>query len=491
MKVSVAASIVVIGSLLVGCGGGSGTVATGTPTVNSLVSLLGSKPTTAQKSVAALKFQSLPLSQNDAQKRSLRVSPSVEVELADGTKERYAMEYVTLARSGDRIGSGVIGLLVDKDGHPLRSSDGSPKISNNPDGNSLVSFGKKGYLVTHFEERPGQLYKTALQPNNGKLVAINTEPIDLSGIGGTIINCASSTTPYGTHLGGEEDYSLNTRYADKNSPYYVDCALDGLGNDTTGKANWFCRYVDAMAQYLHDDAIDKNNGYNGQYFTPYNYGYIVEVAPQADGSVKSAKHYITGKYTPELAVMMPDRKTLYMSDDGTAKGFFKLVLDHPLRGFEPNWSGTLYAAKLHQLSSENGGKFQVSWVELGHASDSEIKALVDRKMKLSDMFDLAKPQNGSCPTGFKKIYEDSKIECLRLKPGQEKAAAFLETRKYAAYKGATIEFRKEEGLTYDKDANVLYITMSEIRKSMEDNYKGIEPQNDIRLPKMSVVPSMH
>lgn len=35
----------------------------------------------------------------------------------------------------------------------------------------------------------------------------------------------------------------------------------------------------------------------------------------------------------------------------------------------------------------------------------------------------------------------------------EKAAAFLETRRYAATLGATTEFEKEEGITYDPVAN--------------------------------------
>jgi len=32
-------------------------------------------------------------------------------------------------------------------------------------------------------------------------------------------------------------------------------------------------------------------------------------------------------------------------------------------------------------------------------------------------------------------------------------AAFLETRRYAAMLGATTEFEKEEGITYDPDRN--------------------------------------
>lgn len=432
--------------------------------------------------VSGISFTPVALSSNDREKTVMRVSPSITVDYDDETSVTYDLSYKVLATMGDTIGTGKIGLMTDINDDPILKGN-DEDISDGPDGNSLISVGDKHYLVTHMEEAPGELYNTEVKVENGVFSAVDTKPVDLSAMGGTIINCASSKTDYGSHLGGEEDYSLNSIFADQNSPFYTDCALDGTGNDMGGQANYFCSYVDRMNQYLGDANIDKTNGYNGDSFSPYNYGYIVEVQPQEDGSTKSAKHYVTDKYTPELATMMPDGKTIYMSDDGTAKGFWKFVSDTQIDTFQANWEGTLYAAKVTQVSAENGGSFDLSWIELGHASDSEIKTLIDSKMKLTDIFDIAKPdENGTCATGT-KVYEDSQFECLTLKPGQEKAAAFLESRKYAAYKGATIEFRKEEGLTYDKDSNALYVAMSSIEKSMEDNYKENEPANHIRLEK--------
>ncbi len=438
------------------------------------------------KSVKSITFAPLALSANDTEKQQMRVSSKMTVTYSDDSTEEYPLAYKTLAKMGDTIGSGTMGLMVDKNGNPLKKSDGSNDISDGPDGNSFIKVGGKYRLITHLEERPGQLMNTEINVENNELVPVETAPVDLAAVGGTIINCASSKTPYGSHLGGEEDYSLNTRYADKNSPFYVDCALDGSSTDVGGEFNYFCNYVDQQAKYLLDTNIDKNNGYNGDSFSPYNYGYIVEVQPQADGTTKSAKHYVTGKYTPELATMMPDQKTVYMSDDGTFKGLWKFVSDSKISGFEANWSGTLYAAKVNQTSAANGGAFDVSWIELGHSSDNDLKTMIESKMKLTDIFEIAAPGDGnSCDTGFKYIAEDSAGECLKLKTGMETAAAFLETRKYAAYKDATIEFRKEEGMTYDKDRNVLYISMSAVEKSMEDNYKGMEAVNDIHLPKES------
>jgi secreted PhoX family phosphatase len=436
----------------------------------------------SSKKVSRISFEPLPLSLNNHEKSIMRISPSISITYHDNRTVKYGLNYKVLASMGQRIGKGKIGLMTDIHGQPILKGR-EVDISDGPDGNSLITVGKRHFLLTHMEEAPGALYHTEVKVENGHLKAINTKPVDLSAIGGTIINCASSKTHYGSHLGGEEDYSLNSIYADSHSPFYVDCLLDGSGSTVQGLTDYFCLYVDRMNQYLVGEKMDKSRGYNGDRFSPYNYGYIVEVEPQENGTTKSTKHYVTGKYTPELAVMMPDAKTVYMSDDGTAKGFWKFVSDTKLDSFQDNWKGRLYAAKVTQLSDKDGGSFDLSWIELGHASDSEIKEMIERKMKITDIFDVTKPDaNGKCTNGT-KVYEDSHVMCLRLKPGQEKAAAFLESRKYAAYKGATIEFRKEEGITYDKESNALYLAMSTIDKSMEDNYKGNESANHIRVEK--------
>lgn len=64
----------------------------------------------------------------------------------------------------------------------------------------------------------------------------------------------------------------------------------------------------------------------------------------------------------------------------------------------------------------------------------------------------------------------------RLFPMNDPMAAFLETRAYAESMGATAEFRKMEGVAYDKKNNKIYIAMSSIDKTMGDD-KG-----DIQLP---------
>lgn len=436
--------------------------------------------------IISLKFAEVPLAKTDEEITQMRVSKSLTLNYEDGSSKTFPLSYHKLLKMGDKVGQGTFGLITDINGKAITAKDGSPFISQDPDGNSFISIGGKHYLITHMESMPGAIYKTEVKLNGKQLKAISTESVDFKATDGTIINCASSKTPWNTHLGGEEDYSLNSIYTIPESPYYQNCAVkDGLVSSALvdGPRSYFCAYIEGIQTYLNENSIDKTNAYNGKKFTPYNYGYTVEVKVNKDGSTQTAKHYVTGKYTPELGLVMPDQKTVYMSDDGNAKGLWKFVADKKISDFNTNWEGTLFAAKVKQLSSEQGGDFNMGWIKLGHASDREIKSLIDKKLKLSDIFTIAKLDKlKKCPENFKKIYEDSRISCLQLKKGQQLAAAFLESRKYAAYLGATIEFRKEEGLAYDAKHNTLYVAMSRINGSMEDNYKGMETINDIRLP---------
>jgi hypothetical protein len=51
------------------------------------------------------------------------------------------------------------------------------------------------------------------------------------------------------------------------------------------------------------------------------------------------------------------------------------------------------------------------------------------------------------------------------------AAAFLETRRYAAMQGATTEFEKQEGITLAERYNQLYFAVTRIGKGMTSDPK--------------------
>ncbi len=84
---------------------------------------------------------------------------------------------------------------------------------------------------------------------------------------------------------------------------------------------------------------------------------------------------------------------------------------------------------------------------------------------------------------FTKIAIGGKFEWIKLKPGMEKAAAFLETHRYAAYVGGSLGFTKMEGTTVNIQDKVAYSALSACRDSMvAGNAKGNVPGNGIGIP---------
>ncbi len=152
-------------------------------------------------------------------------------------------------------------------------------------------------------------------------------------------------------------------------------------------------------------------------------------------------------------------------------------------------SGELFVAKWVQTSAKNGGRANIEWISLGHATENEIKeGYFDQKITFNDIFEVGDPNN--CPSDFTSINTSDGHECLKVKQGMEKAASRLETRRYAAMKGGTTEFSKMEGITFDPDNRIMYIAMSDVSQGMEDNKKyGVSNDqydkggpNHIRLP---------
>lgn len=368
--------------------------------------------------------------------------------------------FVTILRSGERRGASadanVFGQIVDNAGKPVLKADGSKTIADSNDFSSILQVGGKLYSVSQFESLPGAMYLTELAQDGetGALTALSTQALDLSGINGIWNPCAGSVTPWETHLGSEE-YEPNAR---------------------TGAAS-----ASAMAGFFGGGTV---LGGDLSKVNPYFWGYPVEVAVSEAGAATVAKHYSMGRFAHELSYVMPDQKTVYETDDGTNVGFYRYVAD----AAGNLSSGTLYAMKWTQTSAAGAselGTADISWIELGHASDAEVKTLIDSKLGFADIFDAAAPADGDCPEGFHSISANGLgQECLKLKTGMEKAAAFMETRRYAGYLGATTELRKEEGVTFDPDGKKLYVAYSEVNSGMEDNKKSGAPNtvNDIGGP---------
>jgi secreted PhoX family phosphatase len=199
---------------------------------------------------------------------------------------------------------------------------------------------------------------------------------------------------------------------------------------------------------------------------PYHYGFIPEVTVKADGTTSVVKHYSMGRATWELARVMPDSRTAYFGDDGNHVALFMYVADKP----EDLSAGTLYAARWNQVSGEGGGAATLDWVKLGHATDAEVRAIIDSGVTFDDIFDstTAEATPDWKAQGYRMVRAGhSGDEILRLKEGMEKAAAFLESRRYAGYLGATTEFNKMEGVAADPKKKNLYLAMSYNEKGMQ------------------------
>jgi secreted PhoX family phosphatase len=443
--------------------------------------------------VKSITFEPLAEPETNEEKLAVRISPKARVRYKDGTSRDFPLSFQNVFRTDDKIADVTVGTIVNKEEKPIIDRNGS-FTSDRTDGMSIIEKEGNYFLLTHFETYPGAIYVTNLDKNqDGILKAKSFRNIDFSPVKGTMINCAASVTPWNTHLSAEEDYYLDAAKFSPATKKYVNgdhidsCKIGANGKITSSKSQ-FCYVTKRMREdYLENPAE----------FTPYNYGYILEVGidNQGKGSViNNSKHYAMGKGTPEMALVMPDNRTVYITDDGDYRGLYMFIADK-----ENDLSkGTLYMSKWEQASPENDGSANLKWLRLNHGSDSEIKEIINKRPEFTDIFEVK--ESGTCgENGFKMVKAgDPDPMCLRLKDGTNgsrintkkfkdeaevrKAAAFLETRKYGVYLGASAEFRKEEGITYDPDRNVLYLAISEINHSMTDNYKGKEPQNFIRLP---------
>jgi secreted PhoX family phosphatase len=407
-------------------------------------------------------FKEVPFPLSDADKRSIPTSDEVTV---DG--KSHKISFNTILRSGEVKGKETFGLLLDQKGQPVKNKDSSVHVSVDNDFSSLLPVGNKLFMVSHFESRPGAMYLTELnqEKDSGKLTAVSTENIDFSSYGGLWVPCAGSVTPWNSHLGSEE-YPNNARLTEAAT------SMDNIEDYDKPMARYF-----GVDPYAKETTVDDFR----KVFKPYRYGYPVEVTVTETGDAKVTKQFAMGRVAVELAKVMPDMRTAYISDDGTNVGLFMFVADQPM----DLSSGTLYAAQWNQVHGRSGGYADLSWINLGHADNAAIQKSIESGVTFSDIFTAVDPEsNGSCKEDFTSISTTDGHECLQVNKGMEKLASRVETRRYAAMKGATTEFRKEEGITFDSTSSTLYVAMSEIAKGMEDGSKEDKGgPNHIRLPK--------
>ncbi|MBA4536704.1 DUF839 domain-containing protein [Bacillus aquiflavi] len=416
-------------------------------------------------SIDKVEFVGMDAPQTKKEKSTMYSDATATVTYSDGSQKNFSLDYEQLFKPGDVINGKTAGVTHDVNGNVIMDTvtdpaNPKPFISKAPDSNTLLSVnGKSGklYLVNHFESVPskiGNLPKSMAlntvqqDKKTGKLTVTDINLIDFSEDGGIWTPCAGSLSPWNTHLGSEE--------------YEPDAKSHEL-NPEKSAVTEFAR------NYYHDQSIIGN---------PYLYGYLPEVKVHPNGKASAVKHYSMGRLSFERVVVMPDNRTVYYGDDGNYTMMFMYVADKA----ENLSAGTLYAAKWNQTSDKNGGSANLEWIELGHATDSEIKELA-LSLKFSDIFETTEDEQYAIKNGFKKVKTAGKAEWLKVKPGMEKAAAFLESRRYGALLGATSEFNKMEAVELNKEDNKVYMAMSSIKGGMEAS--STDPVDDIRVSKIN------
>lgn len=424
----------------------------------------------ATRDIKKVEFLSMDAPSTINQMVKTYTEAKVKVTYQNGKTEIKPLDYNQLFLSqdkivenkGDRIAAGT---PIDVNGDPIidRSVPDKPEafVSDAPDSNSLLEVHGKKYMVSHFEydsiDNAGNevkglpasmtLTEVVQDKKTGKLAVKKASKIDFKNVNGLWTPCNGSTTPWGTHLGSEE-YEPDAR---------------AFESDPASSAS---KEVNAFAERYFGTKAKAN---------PYFYGFTPEISVDRKGKSSVVKHYSTGRFSHEMMQILPDQKTAIFGDDGNNTMMFMYVADKK-KDFS---KGTLYAAKFKQTQATDGGAGDLEWIKLGHASDKEVKRLIDKGTKFSDIFETA-----DAPTpGFKavKTAASKKVEYLKLKSGKEKEAAFLESRRYGAMLGATSEFNKMEGITVNEEDKKAYIALSYVSGSTEKQEGAV--QDDIQLEK--------
>ncbi|MFW2371986.1 MAG: alkaline phosphatase PhoX [Gammaproteobacteria bacterium] len=358
-------------------------------------------------------------------------------------------DYQMIAQEKDTLGGALplgLGAIVNTAGDTVVA------FSDDPDFNAFVptnADSTEGFLFTNWEYRPGGMSRLQVtKDSNGNWSVGDAMNVDFSTVAGTWVNCFGTLSPWNTPLTSEE-------------LYFDDTSLWNEGSDS-GVLN--------LAAYL---------GYNDatvNWPNPYRYGYIAEITNPTATPVPE-KRFAMGRFSHENSVVMPDNKTVYLSDDGSNVVFFKFVAD--IAGDLS--AGTLYAAKVTQdtgVSDAASAGFDIEWIMLGHSDDATIETWIDDYDAVTTA-DYVSGETSYISDADVAAWAADMADNGTLDSVTDARVAFLESRKAAAALGATDEFNKMEGVVINyaraADATVpyMYMAMSDVKGGMSDGVGDI------------------
>jgi secreted PhoX family phosphatase len=372
-------------------------------------------------------------------------SSSSESDTWNGIRTSYG-DYQVLLQGGDVFSEGGVagGIYAADDGNRMFTSV-------KPDYNAFVPLnteGSRGYLYTAWEDRPSGISKLEIEWNttSAEWKVLGGMMLDLSSVNGGWVLCFGSMSPWDTPLLSEELYFSDTEeWNDDSYNYHSDQA--------------------SLADYL------------GYYPNPYDYGYIMEIENSTTTEPDFIKHFAMGRFSHENAQVMPDERTVYLSDDGYDTVLFKFVADTA----GDLSSGTLYAAKVTQDDSSDSATtgFDVEWMEMASSSNTDIQNWIDEYDGITTA-DFISGQNSYITDEEIRDWAEGRLnEDLNgdgvIGSAADDRVAFLESRKAAAALGASDEWNKMEGVAFNPNApDYLYLAMSDVGYDMSDGQGDID-----------------
>ncbi|MFB6090987.1 MAG: alkaline phosphatase PhoX [Halobellus sp.] len=473
-----------------------------------------------------------------------------KVRTAGGSYELLASEKQSINGGEERLG-----VPKTPDGEPIDEFSGSKysQFGNDPDMNQFVPTPEgehDGYLFTNFEQTPGTLTRMPIEvDDDGGIEAdlenttnlANTEA--LRELGGTKINCYGDLSPWGTPLSAEEEYA----HPRVSLTATVSEMLEKGGVGRRGAAAFWNRpdpsaiqgkvgeYYDSgwyvqgffalagnelLAYYLGAEPVDQEGETNtsrpiaGRYPNRYDYGYIVDFRdPDAEdpADIEPVKYYVMGRAAWEAPDVQRDQRTAYLTSDGSNKGLYKFVADRPIPSYRDpmDVAGTLYAPRVtNKAAAQNRPPgevdLEIEWLELGHATNREVKEWIDEYEHVTQVDYLETHAETDWRDDLQAAIEEADREVVengnrdyitdeeivewadqyeRRGPGEVderlRRVPFLETRAAAKEIGATIEFRKAEGIDSVENAtpgDYVYIGLSEVNDGFADDEGKIRTQ---------------
>jgi secreted PhoX family phosphatase len=371
-------------------------------------------------------------------------------ELADLVhgERRTPVAWHPLAREGVSYGDGPpFGALIDANGETF-AAEKDRETCFYPDYNGVLQAHGATWMLTHFECAPAALYVSRLERAAAGWEVVDSRPAPHPTEGPLNQLCSGDVTAWGTLLSGEE-------YETDMSP-----VPDSGREDYSWYEGWIRQVADAPPP------------------SGYANGWMVETEVlDAAGVTASTRRLAMGRFSHELGLVMPDDRTVYLTDDGGWGMFSRFVADRP----GDMSSGRLYAARLDWEGQLGAGEpVGLSWIDLGHADEATLRAALPT-VRYDALFDQRPLTDAGCEEGF-TAYRNPHGEdaCLQVREGQEVLASRFETRRFAATRGATVELEKAEGLAFDPVGHRLYLALTRFaRGALADDPSA---DDHVRLP---------